>query len=252
MGKASAALSLAIPLMLVPDAARASLLVADFENGAATNLLGGPTASYGDAYSTIDPPIGGFATGPGYQSTYSAHLRWTLLPGASYPYAEIVTYLLPDEASSGMDLSAYAGVRFYARGSGNYTLGVGTSETSVQYNYYNAPFSVSDAWAQIQVPFASLSQSFGTPEPWDPKTIYVLQWETDARAGDSGELFVDDVEFYLPGEAAPSPAAAIVATPKVNQIGYLPAGAKGFRLVRQICGSAPAPGGGRAYEIARS
>src|SRR5262249_1027619 len=118
----------------------AGLLVADFESGVATNSLGGFTSTYADGTSTVDPPVGGFATGPGHASTYSAHMTYMLRTGASYSYAELATFLLPGGATTGMDLSAYAGVRFYARGSGDYTCGVATSETAAEYNFYSAYF----------------------------------------------------------------------------------------------------------------
>jgi endoglucanase len=207
-------------------AAHASLLVDDFEDGDTVNALGGTWATDTDGYSTTD----GFTIGTGDASTHAGHFDYMLAGGASYPYVELITYLLPDESTAGIDLSAYAGLRFVAKGTGTFTVEFATSETAAQYNYYQAYVAPAAEWTEIQIPFSSLVQTFGAGEPWDPTTVFAIVWESLDRAGASGELYLDNVELYSADEAMPVQNNALVAAPKVNQLGYLPSGDKTFHV----------------------
>jgi endoglucanase len=216
--------------------AGASLLVDDFEDGDAVNALGGTWTTYTDGYSTTD----GFTIVAGDASTYAGHFDYALVRGATYPYVELITYLLPSESTTGIDLSAYAGLRFAAKGTGTFTINFATSETAAQYNYYQAYMTAPADWTEIQIPFSSLVQTFGTAEPWDPTTVFAIAWESLDRVGSSGELFLDNVELYSADEAIPVQSDPIVAVPKVNQLGYLPSGDKTFHVT---VGAPAQPGG---------
>lgn len=220
--------------LLAAGAARADLRVDDFEAGGKTNLLGGAWIGYGDGTSTSS----GFGLAAGHDSSNAGHFSFTLKSGPATPYVGIATYLRPDGSTAGIDLSAYQGIRFWMRGSGNFTFQVATSKTATEYNHWNTEIYPSADWQEVVVPFATLAAAgWGTAEPWDPTTVYDLQWTAQGAAGTSGELYLDDITVYAasPGASADGGTDAagpvVYATPKVNQIGYLPAARKLFVIV---------------------
>src|SRR5580692_1790328 len=102
----------------------AALLVDDC-NG---NGLGGHWTSFSDTNSTASPKPFIFSPG-GYKSDLCAKLEFELKPGLQYPYAGVV-----DNFTS-QDLSGYQGVRFWAKGLGNWNCLVPIPATAAGFNH---------------------------------------------------------------------------------------------------------------------
>ena len=158
---------LIILFAVLPFLINAALLLDSAETGSAANTRGGTWITYNDGYSDITFTANDAAA---YAGTYARRLDWTMRPGgADGPYAGATTGL--NASWIGEDMSAYAGVRFYARGSGGYSLALATNQTRATYNHYTAPFNAGASWQRVEIPFGSLTQSWGTSLPWEPATI---------------------------------------------------------------------------------
>lgn len=210
-----------------PALARAAESFDDFEAKSQTNLLGGAWTQFADA-SSIHTPVQAIDFAVGYASSSCGHFGYALGSGTSYPYAGVATGL--DAAGGAVDLSDYVGVRFWAKGAGNFVFAVGTTTTMAESNHYGASLLPTLDWAQYQFRFSDLSQTWGTKSTFDAKSCTLLQWTASGTAGDAGELFLDDVELITDAEVSLVAFNPVVTRPKVNQLGYLPAGAKRFTV----------------------
>lgn len=197
------------------------------ETGTLTNDAGGSWIDYDDGYSTISfIPA---ESGP-YAGTYCRRLNWALNAGAADQYAGATTGL--NAGWTGVDMTSYAGVRFYAKGSGGYEVGIGTNQTRTESNHYAASVNPTAGWQLYEIPFSSLAQTWGTPRPWEPSTVYSVLFTALGSAGASGSLYLDNIEFYTAAEAAPpADPNVIILNPKVNQLGYLTSEKKYFTIV---------------------
>jgi endoglucanase len=204
------------------------LLIDSFETGDKVNALGGPWFGYTDGFSTST----GLELVPGHDSTYAGHMGFTLSAGATAIYVGVGTTTRPDSASTGIDASAYQGIRFWVRGSGSYACQAATSKTATEYNHWSATVIPTAEWQHIELPFSQFTAApWGTPQPWDPTTLYAFQWTASGAAGSAAEIFLDDIELYTAAESIGPPKAVVYATPKVNQVGYLPSARKIFVIV---------------------
>jgi endoglucanase len=213
---------------LSTSAAQAALLVDDCEG--VHNQMGGGWSSYVDAHSYASPVPFKMAD-EGYQSDHGARLEFEMKPGVQYPYAGMNTYFKTT------DVSQYEGVRFWAKGAGNWTCQLPIPATSTEYNHFASPFDLTEKWTLVEVPFSSLGQGWGTPRTWDASQVTGVQWSASGTVGAKGWICVDNVEFYKKGEAKVKPPEAnvILEGPKVNQLGYLPEAAKYF-VVSEVPG----------------
>ncbi len=217
-------------ILLIARPSIAALLVDDCEGISPANRLGGYWSSYSDVYSAVTPKP--FAYSPeGYGSAHCARIDMELKAGLQYPYAGMNTSFAPQ------DLSAYEGVRFYAKGSGDWNCQIPLTSTSKEYNHFSCPIALSSDWKLFELPFNQFTQTWGTHKPWDPTQVTGVQWAAAGTTGAKGFLCVDNIEFYKKNEAtlkAPE-ANPILNEPKVNQQGYLPDGGKTF-VVSEIPG----------------
>ncbi len=206
----------------------AALLVDDAETGTLTNTLGGPWQTYADASSSVtftpdeSPPFAG---------NYCRKLSWGLGSGPDQ-YAGAVTAL--NASWDSVDLTAYnvIGVRFYAKGTGNYTVGLGTDDTRATYNHYLKPLNPDPGWQLYEMEFSTFAQGWGPYFPWDPTKVFAVQFTGTGAAGAAGTLYVDNIEFYTAAEASPpADPNVIILNPKVNQAGFLPSAKKYFTVV---------------------
>lgn len=211
---------LLLALTLLPQAVRASLLVEDGEG----HGLGG-WFSYSDAYSEASPKPFTFSEG-GYRSAHCARLDVELKSGVQYPYAGFGT------GFPLKDLSAYEGVRFYAKGQGAWNCQVPISSTSTDNNHYSCPIPLTGEWTLVELPFSQFTQTWGSPKPWDPAQVTGVGFTASGQPGAKAFLCVDDIEFYQKGESrvAPPPANPVLKAPKVNQAGYRPGDPKTFAV----------------------
>ena len=135
----------------------------------------------------------------------------------------------------GVALSGYYGVRFYARGNGRYDVSLATDQTREGNNHYVKPINLTSEWTLYELPFSHFAQTWGQSQPWDPATIYGFGLAPVASYGMTGQIWIDDIEFYLESEAheVPDPNR-IFLEPKINQVGYLPGEEKYFCIVSDI------------------
>ncbi len=218
--------ALALVFLLSP-AARSALLVDNAEEPGPTHRFGGPWVVFHDPASTTEPEAQRFRYAPeGFQSAHKIRLEYELKPGAPYPFAGLLATF------PARDLSSFEGVRFQARGEGLWNCSVPTSATAAEYNHYAAPIQVGLDWRLIEVPFSSLTQTWGNPHAWKPAEATGVQWGTGGGAGAKGWIDLDDVEFYAKKESRTGAIDSnpIRMEPKVNQQGYLPGSEKYFIL----------------------
>lgn len=95
-----------------------------------------------------------------------------------------------------VDARSFRGIRFEARGQGNYTLLVPT--TSVRDNaYFQAAFQAGAQWQSISIDFATLKQN--NPRlsvPWSGADLLSLSFEIARPAGSFAWLELDNIQFY--------------------------------------------------------
>ncbi|MBK5291663.1 MAG: CIA30 family protein [Acidobacteriia bacterium] len=104
------------------------------------------------------------------------------------PFAQVVFPLSPGGVEP-VDVSAYKGVRFEARGDGVYKLLVHT-RAARDHRYPAALFEAPAGWKQIEIPFTSLE---GT---WTGRDALLLVFEMARKGGEFGWLELDNIEFY--------------------------------------------------------
>jgi hypothetical protein len=189
-----------VTLLLVTSTLHAAYLVDDAETDTSTNTLEGAWVSYTDGYSTIAFTPN---ASPGQAGNYCRMLDWTFNIGASTLFAGAVTSL--NAGWTGVDLSAYKGVRFYARGYGLYEISIGTDQTRAENNHYAKWVHISQEWTLYELPFSQFIQSWGTSQPWDPSTIFSVGFTVISAAGNTGQIWIDNIEFYLETEEHPVP-----------------------------------------------
>jgi imidazolonepropionase-like amidohydrolase len=94
------------------------------------------------------------------------------------------------------DLSGYQGVRFEARGDGEYELLAQTRGVR-DFDYHQATFSASGRRQSIRIAFSSLRQRKGKrPVSWTGKDVRMLTFRITRPAGESAWLELDNVELY--------------------------------------------------------
>lgn len=95
------------------------------------------------------------------------------------------------------DLSAYDGVRFFARGDGQ-TFHAGVRRGLGRLANYTHSFTVPEDWTRIEVPYAELAKNprGATTEDWTPEDISWVGFSVPTDFVGSFVLDVDSVELY--------------------------------------------------------
>ena len=104
------------------------------------------------------------------------------------PFAQVLFPLSPGGVEP-VDVSSYKGIRFEARGAGDYRLLVHTRGVR-DFKYASAGFQAGAKWTRIEVPFTALGSS------WTGRDALQLAFEVARKAGEYGWLELDNVEFY--------------------------------------------------------
>lgn len=200
----------------------AALLVDNFEATGKTNLQGGAWSTFHDSLSGAVSWTHAAAPGAG-DSGHCGRMEDSI--SGSSGYAGVLTALSPDWKS--VDLSAYAGVRLWARSNAAiFRLQLPITATNTVYNHYTKALSVDTAWHFFEVPFTQLSQEWGTKFTWDPTTL--LQVVVSLWNASAGKVWaeVDGIEFYKSGEeilaSTVDTSVFVSSCPKINQMGYDP------------------------------
>jgi imidazolonepropionase-like amidohydrolase len=95
-----------------------------------------------------------------------------------------------------VDARGFRGIRFDARGDGEYRLIVPTANVrdSAQFQ---APFKANALWQTVSIDFATLRQENArTPVQWTGRDLLMLSFEVARPAGSFGWLELDNVRFY--------------------------------------------------------
>jgi len=91
-----------------------------------------------------------------------------------------------------VDTGAFRGVRFDARGDGDYQLIV----SAYGAPNFQAPFKVSPQWQTIRIDFSSLKQPQGQSATWPGDKLRMLSFEIARPAGTFAWLEIDNLKFY--------------------------------------------------------
>jgi imidazolonepropionase-like amidohydrolase len=91
-----------------------------------------------------------------------------------------------------VDASAFRGVRFDARGDGDYQL----IASAYDAPNFQAPFKASPQWQTILIDFSSLKQLQGPSSPWPGDKLRMLSFEIARPAGAFAWLEIDNLRFY--------------------------------------------------------
>jgi imidazolonepropionase-like amidohydrolase len=95
-----------------------------------------------------------------------------------------------------VDAREFRGVRFDARGDGNYRLIIPTSGVR-DSAYFQAAFKADSQWQTVSVDFSSLTQAGGrTAVKWKGDDLLMLNFEIARPAGSFVWLELDNVRFY--------------------------------------------------------
>ena len=240
---------LGVVALVGADHCAAALLIDDFEAASQVNVLGGSYFSYTDGYSII-LPAQGFASVTGHDSPGAASFDYTLQPGVQYPYVGVGAP--PYASNSELDVRTYAGVRFWVRGNGSFRFDIQTSATQAAGNGFESAIGITKDWQLVELPFSEMAQSWApqgsSPRKWDAQTdaphVVAYNWTAVGTSGTSGHIEIDQLEFYLPSEASTDVVAnVVIASPKTNQVGYLP------RSRKLLLVTATAASAGQSYQI---
>jgi len=111
------------------------------------------------------------------------------------PYARLELPLSPG-AVEFVDASDFQGVRFEARGDGEYSLMVSV-RAARDRSAFSSRFTASSAWTEMQIPFSALRQP-PSPEQvkWTARDLLLLSFEIARPAGGEGWLEIDNVRFW--------------------------------------------------------
>jgi hypothetical protein len=166
------------------------VLFADFDDGNAGNKFGGWTYVSCDSANIYGDGV--TASGGGYDGTgYAYHV--TITTAASINYCNIESQLSANGATV-VDLSGYTGIKFWAKGTGNFKYFIADT-TAYDPPTYN--FTVSSTWTEYIVVFSTMTRG-----GWGTQTVAqllaaskVVDWApTDASS--SVELYLDNIRFY--------------------------------------------------------
>lgn len=157
---------------------------------------------------TFDPPGTFFPVPGGYHGTPSAHVSARNFTIWGAELSANISHL--DTIRCPYNASAFAGVRFVARGHGHIRVQVAMPEVvekeyggkcdptagQVCYDVHGAFVTLSDHYRVYELPWSSLTQrSFGVQVAFNPKTIMTLHFSME-KADEPAELWLDNVEFW--------------------------------------------------------
>ena len=95
-----------------------------------------------------------------------------------------------------VDVSGYRGVRFDARGEGEYRFRIATRRVR-DYNYLATVFDAGAEWSRVAIDFSSLSQqSTETPHRWTGDDATKLMFEIHRPGGEGAWLELDNIELF--------------------------------------------------------
>jgi imidazolonepropionase-like amidohydrolase len=190
--RTSLARAIAAPGMTPIPAVKASAKIDDFESA--------------DGRSRLDT-LWINATDPGHDHTKMLHARtlrsarnhaYTMMARMSDTDAPNARAVLPlaKGAVEPVDASAFHGIRFQARGEGDYRLIVPTRAVR-DFAYFASTFEAGPRWKSVKIPFATLRRAKPRqPAAWTAQDLLMLQFELSRPATTAAWLEIDNLRFY--------------------------------------------------------
>lgn len=207
-----------VPFLAV--VAGAALSLDDFETPGSTSPGGGGWITYQDSASSA--AVWTRSGRPGAGGSKGCGRLEVHLSGIS-GYAGASGSLAPTYGE--MDLSAYAGVRLWARtNAGSLKVQIPTTTTNTTYNHYESPVAADTTWRLFEVPFSKLKQTWGTASAWTPAKASQVGFLVGSNTSKDLWAEIDGIEFYRAGEEQVAVASGVYTSkfPKVDQVGYEP------------------------------
>ncbi len=178
------------------------ILVSDFEGESSQTAFGGLWFVYDDGNnggdSIVKPKPFGPIKGDGATgSSYFARITGTVTTKYQYGFIGLGCDFVSNIGI--MDISAYNGIKFFARGDGKkYSIKLRTMNVK-DYDYFSYTFPTTDKWQEIKIPLKSFNQ-----EGWGQKKLlsdalksfYGIQFQTIGQPISSVELDIDNVCLY--------------------------------------------------------
>jgi Complex I intermediate-associated protein 30 (CIA30) len=200
------AIALEITLVLLaaggsPRAQRDTLLIGDFDAGKAE------TKSGLSLWPFCDEQYGGTSQArvslihPGADGSAGA-LRISFRITGDFPTPFAGAWAMVGPEGLVTDLSAYRGVRFYARAKDASAFTAGIVRFPGQLKRYTAPFTVGEGWTLVELPFDKfqLVAAPGAPSadtsPLDAKDITSVGVAIVSKLRGEFALDIDRIEFY--------------------------------------------------------
>jgi glucuronoarabinoxylan endo-1,4-beta-xylanase len=184
-----------------------SVMLDDCEDGNTANNWGGSWYNYVSNTSTILPsPFVMTAPGMTGSSNYCASMTGNIAAGA---YGGMGCNL--NSAGTGVDLTGYTGVEFYAKGTGSYWFQLTQSTITGSYFGYAVNVSSTTNWTKFTVNFpADLTQRYGGPGTLTLNSIIALQWASNANG--AMDLQIDNIKFLQPCGGTPTNTPVVTNT----------------------------------------
>ena len=171
-------------------------MVADFEGERVENADGLALAPLADEQYGGNSETGLSLIHPGTQGSRGAvRISFRIAAGSPYPFASVFVMLGPEGLPT--DLSAYRGLRFYARSREKSFL-TGLSQHAGRTTRYLARFEAKPEWSLVEVPFANLKPDPQAEKPpaFAPKGVMSVEFGMGSGQPGQVDLDIDQVEFY--------------------------------------------------------
>jgi hypothetical protein len=110
------------------------------------------------------------------------------------PYARVSIPLRPGGLEP-VDARAFKGIRFDARGDGEYRL-LAITRAVRDGNYHQATFRGEGRWRTVRIPFAALQRRDEKERAWTGADLLTLTFEAARKPGETAWLELDNVRFY--------------------------------------------------------
>jgi Complex I intermediate-associated protein 30 (CIA30) len=176
-------------------------VIADFDSGKTATVSGLALWPYSDEQfgGTSEAPV--TLIHPGADSARgAARLSFTVTTDSAMPFAGVWAMVGPEGLAS--DLSAFRGVRFYARSKDATAFVAGIVRFPGVIVRYAAPLEIRSDWTLVELPFDRFQASSrpGAPDasgppPMDPKDITSIGVSVAPRLQGQFELDIDRIEL---------------------------------------------------------
>jgi len=187
-----------------PTEAPAGKLLDDFEDKDIVNAFGGGWFTYTDKELGGDSQVSPFEVAEGGANNSGAAGKMTGKVTKTYPYGFISLATPLEERGQPVDLSAYKGISFWAKGDGKPIRLVFQSPAVIKdFNYYGYVFTPTAEWQRFDVPFDQMTQEdlkdklVPVPQAEALAQVTYIVWTTFplGEPRESVQLELDDVQL---------------------------------------------------------